>query len=282
VSLLPPSNVSTTFTRLSYFFELSFLSFFLSSYSLVSSLARFLSYTYLTTILRIPNLLFPCAFFRVWKSVTPQAFHKVSLFLFFLFKLCPISHSFVRSQSTVNLGLDALAFALTPPQLDFNMSSTITSSSIPPPESPFPIRPSPTSSTISETTPAEPTSDAPSHPISAKPLPVEFPLTSFASTPHNVACIAFVLGGIWSIGSLLVLANLFSTSNASWFIWSKNVGSVELPDQGWKSSLSSPQLGYYLASWSFFHLMEFVVTSMYNPGKLSVSCQFSFRCMCFS
>jgi len=155
------------------------------------------------------------------------------------------------------------------------MSSTITSSSIPPPESPFPVRPSPTSSTTPEPTTTQSPTDTPSHPVSAKPLPVEFPLTSFASTPHNVACIAFVLGGIWSIGSLLVLANLFSPSNSNWFVWTKNVGSVELPLQGWKTSLSSPQLGFYLASWSFFHLMEFVVTSMYNPGKLSVSCQFS-------
>ncbi|GAA6007296.1 hypothetical protein JCM11491_003078 [Sporobolomyces phaffii] len=144
---------------------------------------------------------------------------------------------------------------------------------LPPPESPFPPRPSPTSNPVASPTPPrdDPTS---SRPISAKPLPVEFPLTSFASTPHNVACIGFLLGGVWSLGLALFLSNAlnFSSTSSAWFVWSPNFArQVELPPPTWMSSLTSPQLGFYLASWSFFHLMEFVVTSMYNPGKLSVS-----------
>ncbi|GAA5876123.1 hypothetical protein JCM16303_007030 [Sporobolomyces ruberrimus] len=151
------------------------------------------------------------------------------------------------------------------------MTSTV-SSTLPPPESPFTPRPSAPTST--ETTATPPPSDAstPTGPISAKPLPVEFPLTSFASTPHNVACIAFLLGGVWSIGIYLFLSNLLSfSSTTGWYVWSNKFTQVELPSQGWSTSFKSPQLGFYLASWSFFHLMEFVVTSMYNPGKLSVS-----------
>ncbi|GAA5835979.1 hypothetical protein JCM3766R1_005117 [Sporobolomyces carnicolor] len=147
-------------------------------------------------------------------------------------------------------------------------STSTSTSTIPPPESPFPPRPSPT----------EP--EKRDGPLSAKPIPVEFPLTSFASTPHNVACIAFVLGAVWSLGLTLFLSNALSfssTTTPSWFVWSTSRASLvgskasSLAARSWATSLKSPQLGFYLASWAFFHLMEFVVTSMYNPGKLSVS-----------
>lgn len=100
-------------------------------------------------------------------------------------------------------------------------------------------------------------------------MPVQYPLTSFASTPHNVACIAFLLGAIWSLG----LASAAGVFTGKQLIWSPTADATALPPQGLASAIFSPFLGFYLASWAFFHLMEFVVTSMYNPGKLSVSCE---------
>ncbi|GAA5857091.1 hypothetical protein JCM8547_007952 [Rhodosporidiobolus lusitaniae] len=137
------------------------------------------------------------------------------------------------------------------------------SASISPPKSPFEPRPAPGADASSST--SEPSSS--SGPTSAKPLPVEWPLTSFASTPHNVACIAFVLGACWATGLAFTLPNV-----KTWFVWSSPLTSaVKLPQQGWWTALTgSPQLGTYLAAWAVFHLFEFVVTSMYDPGKLSV------------
>ena len=144
----------------------------------------------------------------------------------------------------------------------------MSSAAVPPPESPFEARPAP-SSVInnSASSPATPSDGV----YAAKPIPVEFPLTSFSSTPHNVAAFAFLLGACWSLGLVLAGANL-----SHWFLWTP--GSLEhaasdLPKQGlWYAVTHSPQLGMYLASWAVFHTLEFVVTSMYNPGKLTVSC----------
>ncbi|GAA5827031.1 hypothetical protein JCM11251_002212 [Rhodosporidiobolus azoricus] len=132
-----------------------------------------------------------------------------------------------------------------------------------PPESPFEPRPAP------PTTTTTPSSDEPSSrstgPTSVKPMPIEWPLTSFASTPHNVACIGFALGACWATGLAFAFPSL-----TSWFTWSAS-SVAKLPTQGWWTSLTAdPQLGMYLASWAVFHLFEFVVTSMWNPGKLSV------------
>lgn len=152
-----------------------------------------------------------------------------------------------------------------------------------PPQSPFEPRPAapstpPPGSTAPSSAPevkdggagpaAPPAAEGPS---SAKPLPVEWPLTSFSSTPHNVAAIAFVLGTCWSLGAVLLALNA-----STWFAWTAQglKSHVEsLPQGVWYAATHSSQLGFYLACWSFFHLAEFVVTSMYNPGKLSVSCK---------
>ncbi|KAK4706124.1 protein-S-isoprenylcysteine O-methyltransferase, partial [Phenoliferia sp. Uapishka_3] len=98
-------------------------------------------------------------------------------------------------------------------------------------------------------------------------MPVEYPLTSFASTPHNVACIAFLLGGLWSLG----LASASGIFVGKHIIWSPTADATSLPPQTLTNAIFSPFLGFYLASWAIFHLLEFVVTSMYNPGKLTVS-----------
>jgi hypothetical protein len=141
---------------------------------------------------------------------------------------------------------------------------------MPLPESPFDARPAPTASEGSTPSSSSAPSSTSTGPTSAKPIPVEFPLTSFSSTPHNVACIAFVLGACWATGLALSLPNL----NSGWFNWSSPLTAAsKLPQQGWWTAVTkSPQLGTYLASWAIFHLLEFTVTSMYNPGKLSVQC----------
>merc|ERR1719487_711087 len=85
----------------------------------------------------------------------------------------------------------------------------MSSAAVPPPESPFEARPAP--SVINDS----PAAATPSEGVyAAKPIPVEFPLTSFSSTPHNVATFAFLLGACWSLGLVLAVANLLH-----WFLW---------------------------------------------------------------
>ncbi|BGP36598.1 farnesyl cysteine-carboxyl methyltransferase [Rhodotorula kratochvilovae] len=140
-----------------------------------------------------------------------------------------------------------------------------------PPQSPFEPRPSPPSPPASSSSAPGKDDEPPSSsgPTQARPMPVEWPLTSFSSTPHNVACIAFLLGATCAVGAVLLASNA-----AHWFVWAPGAlraHAQELPRGVWYAATHSPQLGLYLAAWSFFHLAEFVVTSMWNPGKLSVS-----------
>lgn len=118
-------------------------------------------------------------------------------------------------------------------------------------------------------TSAKPIADA-SNSLNSAPPPgrivVHYPLASFASNPHNVACISFLLGGLWSLG--LWSATALLTSKQLWWTLASD---ASLPPQGFLSAIQSPLLGLYLSFWAFFHLMEFVVTSMWNPGKLTVS-----------
>lgn len=107
---------------------------------------------------------------------------------------------------------------------------------------------------------------------------MSYPLTSFESNPHNVACIAFLLGALWFLG-LMRLSNLISSST-SWIVWNPLSATSQdqlAPKLGLQAALQSPILGLYLSSWAMFHLLEFVVTSMWNPGKLSVSCESTYH-----
>ncbi|SCZ90897.1 BZ3500_MvSof-1268-A1-R1_Chr1-3g02360 [Microbotryum saponariae] len=97
-----------------------------------------------------------------------------------------------------------------------------------------------------------------------------FPLTSFESTPHNVACFAFCLGAAWSVGFTRLGIYWLHPTERSWPVWF-TLDSKHLPAQSLWSACTSPMLALYLTCWAMFHLLEFVVTSMYNPGKLSVS-----------
>ncbi|SCV68780.1 BQ2448_901 [Microbotryum intermedium] len=98
-----------------------------------------------------------------------------------------------------------------------------------------------------------------------------FPLTSFESTPHNVACFAFCLGAVWSIGFTRLVVYWLKPTEPSWLLWF-NLDPNHLPAQSLVNAITSPILALYFSCWAMFHLLEFVVTSMYNPGKLSVSC----------
>ena len=94
---------------------------------------------------------------------------------------------------------------------------------------------------------------------SLAPLRVVLPLTSFANTPQNISMISFVLGLVFSSGLSLALG----------------FGHVSDPNlylNGFARALMNPYLGLYLASWSLFHLLEYVVTATWNPLKVKVDC----------
>ncbi|KAK4054885.1 farnesyl cysteine-carboxyl methyltransferase [Microbotryomycetes sp. JL201] len=148
------------------------------------------------------------------------------------------------------------------------------------PTSPFEARPKPTEPVRqgAEPLPTEPTSADHGQPAaSSAPSNVRhrisWPLTSFESTPHNVACIAFCLGITFAIGLSLASAAIVapvSTTPQKWIQWSYSPANLPESPSLWRA-FKSPMLGIYLSCWAVFHLLEFVVTSMWNPGKLSVS-----------
>ncbi len=97
---------------------------------------------------------------------------------------------------------------------------------------------------------------------------ISYPLTSFESTPHNVSAFGFALGIVFTIG--LVLAS--AAFKHKTFLWGQqSVSSLE--PQGLWAAITNPVVGIYLAFWATFHMLEFQVTSIYNPGKLSVDCE---------
>lgn len=102
-------------------------------------------------------------------------------------------------------------------------------------------------------------------------MPLEWPLTSFASTAHNVASFSFLLGALWALGIVLVGRMLIGTH----LLWNLNGDAQALGKQGLWESVREPQFGMYLSCCAVFHLLEFVVTSMWNPGKLTVGCKVS-------
>jgi len=155
------------------------------------------------------------------------------------------------------------------------------------PASPFEARPEPTQPVValspddsSLDSPASATSDSTLvNNSSAVPGKAEltgghrrisYPLTSFESTPHNVSAIGFALGIVFTLGLVLASGALSHKS----FLWgSQSVSSLEAP--GLVAALTNPVVGIYLTFWATFHMLEFQVTSIWNPGKLSVDCQYS-------
>jgi len=65
----------------------------------------------------------------------------------------------------------------------------------------------------------------------------------------SVATVAFLLGAVFSLGAFTFLAGGLG------FWW------------------STPQLGFFVAAWAFFHWAEFAVTAGWNLEKSSVDCE---------
>jgi len=80
------------------------------------------------------------------------------------------------------------------------------------------------------------------------------PHNTIPNTPLASATIAFLLGGVFSLG-------LYTTVVA--------VSSKSLP--------IPYQLGFYIASWAFFHWAEFAVTAGWNLEKCSIDCMSLFN-----
>jgi hypothetical protein len=109
-------------------------------------------------------------------------------------------------------------------------------------------------------------------------MPLEWPLTSFASTAHNVASFSFLLGALWSLG-LVLSARMLTGPH---LLWSLDGNAQVLGRQGMWEAMREPQFGMYLSCCAVFHLLEFVVTSMWNPGKLTVGCTSPLPSLSFS
>lgn len=87
--------------------------------------------------------------------------------------------------------------------------------------------------------PPSPLLDLAAHPLH----PGQLPLTSFANTIQNVCSIAFLLGFLFALNLLL----LFLSPNSSW-----------------------TRLHLYFILLILFHLLEFLITAIFNPSRVSV------------
>lgn len=137
---------------------------------------------------------------------------------------------------------------------------------------PFPVKrtvagePTPSaSSSLPPPAPAPPANLSRPQPF-APPLAFAF-LTSWipasADPNYQVCLIAFGLGAVCAIASLLALPILPLFSSASSWV-PKAFESVH------------PRFAAYLVSWTIFHLCEYLVTSLWNPSKVSVDCELDF------
>ncbi|KAG6821612.1 hypothetical protein H0H93_000121 [Arthromyces matolae] len=84
------------------------------------------------------------------------------------------------------------------------------------------------------------------HPLQTIPVATHEPLGNIPNTPLAVSTIAFILGGIFTLGILMFLNGGF--------------------DYWWATA----QLGFFIAAWAAFHWGEFAVTAGWNLEKCSV------------
>lgn len=73
------------------------------------------------------------------------------------------------------------------------------------------------------------------------------------NTPLASSFIAFCLGTVFTLGSLLFVAGGYGSS--------------------WLTSWLTSQFGAFAASWAIFHYLEFAVTAGWNREKCSVDCE---------
>lgn len=81
-----------------------------------------------------------------------------------------------------------------------------------------------------------------------------------ADPSYAVALTAFGLGSLFSLSLLAALPLLPSIPKVAAL-----AGNL----------LPTPPLAAYLAAWTFFHLMEYVVTAVWNPNKVDYACESS-------
>jgi len=100
-----------------------------------------------------------------------------------------------------------------------------------------------------------------------KPFKPQYPLTSWADTKQNIACIGFVLGCAFTL----------AISNGVKLLSSEGQDVFEMQDLSTKerfwNTVTGPKLGIYIALLVLFHMMEFLTTAIYNPSKATVRCE---------
>ncbi|GLB33918.1 putative class VI-like SAM-binding methyltransferase superfamily, isoprenylcysteine carboxyl methyltransferase family protein [Lyophyllum shimeji] len=85
------------------------------------------------------------------------------------------------------------------------------------------------------------------HPLQTIPVATHPTIGNIPNTPLAASVIAFLLGGLFSLGFLLFV---IGGCNAYWW--------------------TNPQLGFFVAAWAAFHWGEFAVTAGWNLEKCSV------------
>jgi hypothetical protein len=117
---------------------------------------------------------------------------------------------------------------------------------------------------VAPTTASEDEATATSTGEPKKPFKPEWPLLSWADTKQNISAISFVLGCVFALA--------MSTGI-------KAFSQIEVPaerkDRFW-AAITGPRLGVYVALLVVFHMLEFLVTAIYNPKKVTARCKSSY------
>jgi protein-S-isoprenylcysteine O-methyltransferase len=87
--------------------------------------------------------------------------------------------------------------------------------------------------------------------LETNPIAAHLPHGKIPNTPLASSTIAFLLGGLFALGTYTFL---FEPSACWWMTY---------------------QLGYFIAAWAFFHWAEFAVTAGWNSEKCSVDCTYA-------
>ena len=138
------------------------------------------------------------------------------------------------------------------PKLGQSEKAQLTTHTLPPLHSPTTImdgaspQPEANGSTARKRTPWQPPNPLETAPADA----TNRPDGGLPNTPLMMSCIAFCLGSVFAMGSLVFA-----------------IGGVP------GSRYADYRLGFFAASWAFFHFAEFAVTAGWNRPKVSVDCE---------
>lgn len=98
------------------------------------------------------------------------------------------------------------------------------------------------------------------------PRPTKYvPTGTIANTPFRASFISWALGGLFWTSVLGGVAALCLREG-----WIRRVTVEAIFGDGRWTRCIRPQLGFYLASWSLFHILEFWTTAACNVERLSV------------